>query len=698
MRMPEPQVKRQVKPEEEEEETLQSKPLINQITPLVQVQRQEEPEEEEETLQAKPLAEEITPLVQRQAEPEEEEEEMLQTKSREDTTSEVTNDLESQINAIRGGGRLLAESERAYFEPRFGHDFSQVRMHTDTQAAESAWAVNARAFTVGQDVVFGAGQYAPESSTGQRLMAHELTHVVQQNGGDNVGLKRAPIPFPRRSTNGSPRIKQRSNITVQRAKSDFRITGLPPDTASFPRMIFFDLGHTTITAASELGKITNLTSATGFNTTDLTLKGLASEEGSTAVNLTIANNRISSVDSALSAAGHTATKTPLPVPTAGLGRIEFRKLRAVEIIPAGSTSSVPSARTMVPCAGITGYPARFTSAITEAQRLLTAGSTALGASPRTATTNALLQRFFGSNSNAKATDIESRMNDLNTHVGNMTAATVHQCVNVCTNTLGSNQGHGAAAMMTLCPQFFTSTLGERTGTLVHEGAHGTSSIMGLDHAYAHQRLINFLTQAQSRENPDSFVLFLQVLDGGTPTVGRPSPDIATGMTGAEELESHKALAWLEKYLTSTYLQVATMYRRLDTHRAAGATWPAGFYRDIMGFTAARFGLTSPPAVRTSGRRDQIRVAAIHDRFRTMRNVFWGVVNINKSSPTRWQSGPGRDVDVASAFFGLGSLAQVTQLLEALVHATPGISSGLEPEYVGLLDEIRRRLGIPDPPP
>ena len=188
MRMPEPGVQREVEPEEEEEEeTLQAKPLANQITPLVQVQRQEEPEEEEEMLQAKPLAEEITPLVQRQAEPEEEEEEeMLQAKSREDATSEVPEDLESQINAIRSGGRPLAESERAYFEPRFGHDFSKVRMHTDTQAAESAQAVNARAFTVGEDVVFGAGQYAPESSTGQRLMAHELTHVVQQNGGSTL--------------------------------------------------------------------------------------------------------------------------------------------------------------------------------------------------------------------------------------------------------------------------------------------------------------------------------------------------------------------------------------------------------------------------------------------------------------------------------------------------------------------------------
>jgi Domain of unknown function (DUF4157) len=182
MRMPERGVQRQVEPEEEEEETLQSKPLAHQITPLVQVQRQEGPEEEEETLQAKPLAEEITPLVQKQVEPEEEEEE-LQAKATSGRISEVNSNLESHILSLKGSGQPLRESARAYFEPRFGRDFSQVRVHTDAQAEETAQAVNARAFTVGRDVMFGKRQYAPGASQGQKLMAHELTHVVQQGVG-----------------------------------------------------------------------------------------------------------------------------------------------------------------------------------------------------------------------------------------------------------------------------------------------------------------------------------------------------------------------------------------------------------------------------------------------------------------------------------------------------------------------------------
>jgi len=65
-------------------------------------------------------------------------------------------------------------------ESRFGHDFSRVRIHTDEKAAESARAVNALAYTAGHDIVFGAGQYVPETPEGRRLLAHEMTHVVQQ--------------------------------------------------------------------------------------------------------------------------------------------------------------------------------------------------------------------------------------------------------------------------------------------------------------------------------------------------------------------------------------------------------------------------------------------------------------------------------------------------------------------------------------
>jgi hypothetical protein len=84
---------------------------------------------------------------------------------------------------IASPGRPLDRAARAFMESRLGHDFSGVRVHTDARAAESAHAVGALAYTVGQHVVFAAGQYRPGTAEGRRLLAHELTHTVQQRGG-----------------------------------------------------------------------------------------------------------------------------------------------------------------------------------------------------------------------------------------------------------------------------------------------------------------------------------------------------------------------------------------------------------------------------------------------------------------------------------------------------------------------------------
>jgi hypothetical protein len=81
---------------------------------------------------------------------------------------------------LRSPGQPLDNSVRAFMEPRFGYDFSGVRVHTDAQAAESARAVNASAYTVGNHVAFGSKQYSPNTESGSRLLAHELTHTIQQ--------------------------------------------------------------------------------------------------------------------------------------------------------------------------------------------------------------------------------------------------------------------------------------------------------------------------------------------------------------------------------------------------------------------------------------------------------------------------------------------------------------------------------------
>jgi hypothetical protein len=111
----------------------------------------------------------------------EEMDKILQTKEVSRKSSEPTSDCESRIQALRGGGQPLPQSARAFFEPRFGYDFSQVRVHTNACSAKLVCSMNARAFTVGRDMVFDPRVYAPDSNAGKKLLAHELTHVVQQS-------------------------------------------------------------------------------------------------------------------------------------------------------------------------------------------------------------------------------------------------------------------------------------------------------------------------------------------------------------------------------------------------------------------------------------------------------------------------------------------------------------------------------------
>ena len=100
----------------------------------------------------------------------------------------------AMTEVVRGTGEPLDPDTRAFMEPRFGHDFSRVRVHRDTKAARAADAVDARAYVVGSDMVFGRGEYAPGTGPGRSLIAHELAHVVQQPNptGPNPALQRAP--------------------------------------------------------------------------------------------------------------------------------------------------------------------------------------------------------------------------------------------------------------------------------------------------------------------------------------------------------------------------------------------------------------------------------------------------------------------------------------------------------------------------
>lgn len=125
----------------------------------------------------------------------------LQRSTQESEGPRRVNRVPAIVNKVlRSSGQPLESETRAFMEPRFGHDFGRVRVHKDSHAAESARAVHALAYTVGRDVIFADGQYAPNSTAGRKLLAHELAHVVQQGEAAQPASRDLSITDPSESS------------------------------------------------------------------------------------------------------------------------------------------------------------------------------------------------------------------------------------------------------------------------------------------------------------------------------------------------------------------------------------------------------------------------------------------------------------------------------------------------------------------
>jgi hypothetical protein len=157
--------------------------------PGPEVERQAGQEEEKAPIQTKPPTMQITPIEERQVKPEDVNENRFAAKPADGQMIQTGHYPETWIHSLRGSGRPLSQYESSFFEQRFGYDFSCVRLHFGAQAADSARAINAEAYTAGKDIVFGPGRYEPETNAGRQLLAHELVHVIQQDGCNILGAR-----------------------------------------------------------------------------------------------------------------------------------------------------------------------------------------------------------------------------------------------------------------------------------------------------------------------------------------------------------------------------------------------------------------------------------------------------------------------------------------------------------------------------
>jgi outer membrane protein OmpA-like peptidoglycan-associated protein len=154
---------------------------------------------------------------------------------------------------LHSPGSPLDADTRAFMEPRFGQDFSQVRVHTDAKAADSANAVHAHAYTVGKDIVFGRGQHSTHAETSRHLLAHELTHVVQQAtsgvGADSETLASAAADRVSQGQTVNGAVLGGAPVALQKSgkdDADASPSTPAPDNAAEPPIDEFDFNKTDI--------------------------------------------------------------------------------------------------------------------------------------------------------------------------------------------------------------------------------------------------------------------------------------------------------------------------------------------------------------------------------------------------------------------------------------------------------------------
>lgn len=504
--------------------------------------------------------------------------------------------------------------------------------------------------------------------------------------------------------NASPRL--------QRAASDFQTEGVSLSSARLPRWIFFERDHSDV-PSTESGKISPLATPP---TRDLTLCGYASEEGPASRNTALATARARSVATLLGAAGHDPTHvTETPTSAAGVGQVDYRQYRAVEVKEGAAVECRPDCSTATtftaPCP--TGPTSPVDTAFQRAAGLVLSAAISLSLPEWLApASHALARRLFRG---ADLDDVRDNLLRIFHHLafevpGHLTCLT--PCSPECAGGYyGWNLGTGPTAEMRLCPGFLDDPdVDSRARKAVHEGSHGTDGLTAVgggttsgtdDLAYYFMRLFPRLSGGTPLGNADHYSVFvLARVDPSRLPADPEAGDTSPTLTSDERDRTQAAVAHLQLWLVRARGEVVQIYR--DAHESfatapspAPSTWSPSGYTDTWDDIRRLYGVSSAWPNETTKR----QLAAIYDRmnqgnFATQRALTFEKV----SGAVTWEAtalGPGTRVEVNDPFLApaLADEDRVQRLLVAMSHALAGVSSSFEPKWVELIRNIRDRLGL-----
>lgn len=638
---------------------------------------EDEPQEEPPAVQSKPLR--ASPIQRLYDESTEELEGDASQVQRKPNSSSLQSSIPNSVNsaiASPGSGSPLAEPVRSRVEPVLGVDLSNVKVHSDPQSQRASKDIQAKAFTHKNNIFLGEGQSHHDAG----LIAHEATHTVQQGANTASTIQRATDP-------------------------EFRISGIYPDAGSYSRRIYFDFTSSNPNA-TERAKAVALA---GNTTQNYDLRGYASEEGTDAVNSRLAQKRINKVSKIMRDEGHTGDRNEINEYALGANQIDYRNLRRVDILNAGSASSMPNCAVTLlnPTPAVVTCGPKFAAAHPIAMSLVTTALTemllALFNPAKRVWIDNVIATLFGNSSHYFT--IFGHMHTLLAQVADQVAN--HECHNACdagcaTATAYMPGTTGLGSLLTLCSVFETKSNNSAAETLVHEALHVTPGLATEDLAYGSERGMVFLQEAQALRNTDSYVALIQELNNPGSVVsggGSTRDNIDPTITGAELGKLQRAMAYLEKWVIESTAETSSLYDTIVEVRGSSdwTTVSYPYYQDSMTNIAPLFGLTMPPAIPSEA--DQVAIAGIYDRLMNMDNLLWGSnldIVRNNLVPIGFSSGPSAPLSINAVFLAKSQTAMLTDLLVEIVKATPTISSVHRAKYVQLISDVADHASVPSP--
>jgi hypothetical protein len=611
-------------------------------------------------------------------------------------------------------------------ESAFGDSFSDVRVHTGREVAALSSELGARAFTIGQDVFFGAAEYHPGEPRGDALLAHELAHVVQQRAaaanrsldpasstpaGDasleadadtaavgavaslwlkpsrlpgGAGPEQPSTPFRRpgklvnRLSRGLGLQRCSSAPDVSRFRVDDKL-----DAPTATRTIYFPRDGVTLDADEER-KIDRIVSDDA--TADYSLYGYRSGDEAAE----IGPERRDNVSEALRThdPAHTGTLDPGVAPDT-TSEIRYQTVRKAELLPIreGETSAAPSR----PDCTITPDPEPARVAVEAAfpiSRDILDGAIGVLGGELTVPQQALLNTLFGAGATAPPDTqafVKGKLENIRTflrdHVMSHWQRHVAGCDSLCSRPAYWSRD---TQRMTLCNGFVNGAPASNASTLIHETGHGTPGLFTQDLAYADQRRIVLLSTTDARRNTDSYVALAKNLHApGSMHFGGPGDTYTSFTDATEQLKAQRALAFLQKWLEKAEWQLEISFRKA---RAGEGDRALDRVRDRVGLSSCSSG---PDAV--------TRIAGIHYRVNQLNQPFRSAITLQRatSGASEWRRAESPNVVLlADEFFaGADERTRVRSLLDQLIAATPSIDADLRGLYRDVIDEFRQEQGI-----